>query len=204
MAAYLILYLKYIKKIPGEWEDYWPQAIPIATAFAVGSLLACVATTRRPARVYAPHAALVWPRTPRWCGLVVRSWHPRRPSRLPQLCDCILAYLGLFDDSRYLCPLPWGSQPCALCAPLRPFLLMPWRNPPYTRPLMRTRPPSRGRTVRKGSKATGILVSNTCALPLGAAKCHRCSTCMPIGAARTGRGVFTGSTDTGFRVRSVP
>jgi len=42
MAAYLILYLKYIKKIPGEWEDYWPQAIPIATAFAVGSLLAFV------------------------------------------------------------------------------------------------------------------------------------------------------------------
>ena len=44
MAAYLILYLKYFKKISGEWEDYWPQAIPIATSCAVGSLLAfCVA-----------------------------------------------------------------------------------------------------------------------------------------------------------------
>ena len=44
MAAYLILWLKYIKKIEVEWEDYWPQAIPIATVCAVVSLLAfCVA-----------------------------------------------------------------------------------------------------------------------------------------------------------------
>ena len=44
MAAYLILYLKYIRKIPGEWEEYWPQAIPIATVCAVSSLVAfCVA-----------------------------------------------------------------------------------------------------------------------------------------------------------------
>ena len=44
MAAYLILYLKYIRKIPGEWEEYWPQAIPIATVSAVSSLVAfCVA-----------------------------------------------------------------------------------------------------------------------------------------------------------------
>ena len=42
MAAYLILYLKYIKKLPGEWEDYWPQAIPIATTCAVASLLGFV------------------------------------------------------------------------------------------------------------------------------------------------------------------
>ena len=40
MAAYLIIWLKYIKKIPGEWEEYWPQAIPIATGCAVGSLFA--------------------------------------------------------------------------------------------------------------------------------------------------------------------
>ena len=40
MAVYLIIWLKYIKKIPGEWEDYWPQAIPIATVMAVSSLIA--------------------------------------------------------------------------------------------------------------------------------------------------------------------
>ena len=39
MAAYLILWLKYIRKIPGEWEEYWPQAIPLATAMAVGSIV---------------------------------------------------------------------------------------------------------------------------------------------------------------------
>ena len=39
MAAYLIIWVKYIKKYEGEWEDYWPQAIPIATAMAVCSLL---------------------------------------------------------------------------------------------------------------------------------------------------------------------
>ena len=44
MAAYLIIYIKYIKKFPGEWEEYWPQAIPIATFCAVASLIAfCVA-----------------------------------------------------------------------------------------------------------------------------------------------------------------
>ena len=42
MAAYLILWVKYIKKFPGEWEEYWPQAIPIATVLAVGSLVAFV------------------------------------------------------------------------------------------------------------------------------------------------------------------
>jgi hypothetical protein len=39
MAMYLIVYLKYIKKISVEWEDYWPQAIPAATVMAVLSLL---------------------------------------------------------------------------------------------------------------------------------------------------------------------
>ena len=44
MAAYLILWVKYVKKFPGEWEEYWPQAIPIATVLAVGSLIGfCVA-----------------------------------------------------------------------------------------------------------------------------------------------------------------
>jgi len=44
MAMYLIVYLKYIKKIAVEWEDYWPQAIPVATVMAVVSLLSfCVA-----------------------------------------------------------------------------------------------------------------------------------------------------------------
>ena len=44
MAAYLIIWVKYIKKFPGEWEEYWPQAIPIATVMAVSSLVAfCVA-----------------------------------------------------------------------------------------------------------------------------------------------------------------
>ena len=42
MAAYLILWVKYIKKFGGEWEEYWPQAIPIATVLAVSSLLAFV------------------------------------------------------------------------------------------------------------------------------------------------------------------
>ena len=46
MAAYLILYLKYYKKINVEWEEYWPNAIPIATTCAVGSLIACA--PRRP------------------------------------------------------------------------------------------------------------------------------------------------------------
>ena len=38
MAAYLIIWVKYIKKFPGEWEEYWPQAIPIATVCALSSL----------------------------------------------------------------------------------------------------------------------------------------------------------------------
>jgi hypothetical protein len=42
MAAYLIIWVKYIKKFPGEWEDYWPQAIPIATFCAISSLIAFV------------------------------------------------------------------------------------------------------------------------------------------------------------------
>ena len=42
MAAYLIFWVKYIKKFSGEWEEYWPQAIPIATVLAVSSLLAFI------------------------------------------------------------------------------------------------------------------------------------------------------------------
>ena len=42
MAAYLIFWVKYIKKFAGEWEEYWPQAIPIATVLAVSSLLAFI------------------------------------------------------------------------------------------------------------------------------------------------------------------
>ena len=42
MAAYLIFWVKYIKKFAGEWEDYWPQAIPIATVMAVSSLVAFI------------------------------------------------------------------------------------------------------------------------------------------------------------------
>ena len=40
MAAYLILYVKYILKYPGDWEEYSPRAIPVATVCAVGSLIA--------------------------------------------------------------------------------------------------------------------------------------------------------------------
>lgn len=42
VAAYLILYLKYYMKIPGEWEEYSPRAIPVATVCAVMSLIAFV------------------------------------------------------------------------------------------------------------------------------------------------------------------
>ena len=40
MAVYLVVWLKYIKKIEVEWEEYAPRAIPIATACAVASLIA--------------------------------------------------------------------------------------------------------------------------------------------------------------------
>lgn len=42
MAMYLIIWLKYIKKIAVEWEEYWPQAIPVATVCAVLSILGFV------------------------------------------------------------------------------------------------------------------------------------------------------------------
>ena len=38
-GAYLIVWVKYIKKFPGEWEEYWPKAIPIA---AVCAALSCL------------------------------------------------------------------------------------------------------------------------------------------------------------------
>ena len=40
MAIYLVIWLKYILKVDVEWEEYAPRAIPIATACAVGSLVA--------------------------------------------------------------------------------------------------------------------------------------------------------------------
>jgi len=40
VAGYLILWVKYILKFPGEWEDYSPRAIPVATICAVSSLVA--------------------------------------------------------------------------------------------------------------------------------------------------------------------
>jgi len=40
VAAYLIFYVKYYLKWQGEWEDYSPRAIPVATVCAVGSLVA--------------------------------------------------------------------------------------------------------------------------------------------------------------------
>ena len=41
MALYLVIWLKYIKRIEVEWEEYSPRAIPIATVCAVSSLLGC-------------------------------------------------------------------------------------------------------------------------------------------------------------------
>jgi len=42
MALYLVIWLKYIKRIEVEWEEYSPRAIPIATVCAVSSLLGFV------------------------------------------------------------------------------------------------------------------------------------------------------------------
>ena len=53
MAVYLVIWLKYIKRIEVEWEEYSPRAIPIATVCAVSSLLGCapaVAPTLRKPR----------------------------------------------------------------------------------------------------------------------------------------------------------
>ena len=41
MALYLVIWLKYIKRIEVEWEEHSPRAIPIATVCAVSSLLGC-------------------------------------------------------------------------------------------------------------------------------------------------------------------
>ena len=40
IAAYLIVWVKYIKRVATEWEEYAPRAIPVATICAVGSLFA--------------------------------------------------------------------------------------------------------------------------------------------------------------------
>ena len=42
VAAYLILYVKYYLNVPGEWEEYSPRAIPLATICSVCSLIAFV------------------------------------------------------------------------------------------------------------------------------------------------------------------
>ncbi|KAL1528170.1 hypothetical protein AB1Y20_009531 [Prymnesium parvum] len=42
IAAYLVIWLKYILKVEEEWEEYSPRAIPLATACAVASLVAFV------------------------------------------------------------------------------------------------------------------------------------------------------------------
>lgn len=40
IASYLIIWLKYVKKIESEWEEHSPRAIPLATISAVLSLFA--------------------------------------------------------------------------------------------------------------------------------------------------------------------
>ena len=80
MAAYLVVWLKYIKRIEVEWEEYSPRAIPIATVCAIGSLLGCV---HRPTEFRA--------RTPRFAAAssAVPPRHPlarTRPSPTPSPC----------------------------------------------------------------------------------------------------------------------
>ena len=43
IACYLIIWLKYMLQMPGEWEELAPRAIPVATGCAVGSILGFVA-----------------------------------------------------------------------------------------------------------------------------------------------------------------
>lgn len=81
MAMYLIIWLKYIKKIKGEWEEYWPQSIPIATALAVLSLISCVAPNGPPARCA---------RTAATRRATVRPPLPRAPISHIVLCACLL------------------------------------------------------------------------------------------------------------------
>ena len=56
MALYLVIWLKYIKRIEVEWEEYSPRAIPIATVCAVSSLLGCApAVVPSPAQATQTH-----------------------------------------------------------------------------------------------------------------------------------------------------
>ena len=117
MAAYLVVWLKYIKRIEVEWEEYSPRAIPIATVCAIGSLLGCV--HRPTARVRRPHATLrsrfvccAAPPPPRAHASLADPF----AVRAPQLHLRLLARLGHTDSPHHLVPLPGRLESGALCA----------------------------------------------------------------------------------------
>ena len=114
VAAYLVLWLKYIKKIEQEWEEYSPRAIPIATACAVGSLIACAAppvraprALRSPSTVDAPGAAAPaghtdrppLPRCPGWHRFVTSFWPIWGLLALPIV---FFLFLGVFNLAHFV------------------------------------------------------------------------------------------------------
>ena len=113
MALYLVIWLKYVKQIEVEWEEYSPRAIPIATVCAVASLLGC-----GPAVVPALHQATQhpWllhsiPATLALCGSTGSLAAPLSAGpRPPQLHRVFLARLGPIHAADYLVPLPGRAE----------------------------------------------------------------------------------------------
>ena len=105
MAMYLIIWLKYIKKIKGEWEEYWPQSIPIATALAVSHLVRGRTALLRDARARPPRSAAT-----RSAPALSARTHVSPRARV--LCACVVCCLrAIADLSSPFGPFGAGSLP---------------------------------------------------------------------------------------------
>ena len=101
MAAYLIIWVKYIKKFPGDWEDYWPQVCPQSSR-APKATSPCTETH---ARRRIPRSTAGHPDCDRVLCVLAHLLHRR-----------LLARVGLAHNTGYHDPLLRLAAPRPLCA----------------------------------------------------------------------------------------
>lgn len=106
VAAYLVVWVKYILKVQEEWEDYAPKSIPIATGIGFVGIVSCARRSARPRGLPVPATT----RSPRCLAPCVAA--------LAQVHRVVLADLGLPLAAHRLRPLHGHAPPRALCAAL--------------------------------------------------------------------------------------
>jgi len=85
VAAYLVVWVKYILKVQEEWEEYSPRAIPFATCCGLVGIISCVSAG---SSVSAPSTCYRGARYSALVGLGRNLTAPGHTCFPPSVCEC--------------------------------------------------------------------------------------------------------------------